>query len=280
MKVVILAGGLGTRISEETHLRPKPMIEIGGMPILWHIMKSYSHFGFCDFIICGGYKCQHIKEFFSQYFLQTSDVTFDFRNNKTRYLNSRTEDWTVTVVDTGASTLTGGRLKRVGHLLNDDEPFFFTYGDGLADVDFHAELDFHKNHSGTATVLSVIPPGRFGALEIHDNRVTSFIEKPNGDRTGRINGGFFILQKEVLDYIQGDQSPFENGPLSRLACEGKLHAFEHNGFWQPMDTLRDKNNLEKLWQENNAPWKVWNEEVRNTSNLSAQVIDYAFAGNK
>jgi len=257
MKVVILAGGLGTRLSEETHLRPKPMVEIGGMPILWHIMKSYSYFGFNDFIICGGYKCEVIKEFFNQYFLYTSDVVFDFKNNEKHFLNSKTEDWNVTVVDTGSDTMTGGRLKRVAHLLDDNEPFFFTYGDGLADINFQDELDFHKLHGGLATVLAVVPPGRYGALDISDGKVTSFKEKPDGDRSGRINGGFFILEKQAISYISGDHSPFENGPLSKMAEQKKLHAFEHNGFWRPMDTLRDKNILNKLWNNNEAPWKMW-----------------------
>ncbi len=260
MKVVILAGGLGTRMSEETYLRPKPMIEIGGMPILWHIMKSYSHHGFNDFIICGGYKCEVIKEFFNQYFLYTSDVVFDFKNNQTDFLNSRTEDWKVTVVDTGENTMTGGRLKRVSHLLDDGEPFFFTYGDGLADVNFQDELDFHHAHGGLATILAVVPPGRYGALDIANGRVTSFMEKPEGDRSGRINGGFFVLEKPAIDYISGDHSPFENGPLSKMAQENKLHAFEHKGFWRPMDTLRDKSILNNLWDEGKAPWKVWRDK--------------------
>lgn len=257
MKVVILAGGLGTRLSEETHLRPKPMVEIGGMPVLWHIMKCYSQYGFNDFIICGGYKCDVIKEYFNNYFLHTSDVFFDFKNRKTGFLNSKTEDWTVTVVDTGNETQTGGRLKRVGHLLNENEPFFFTYGDGVTNVNFLEELAFHRSHEGLATVLAVVPPGRFGALELIDKRVSGFLEKPPGDLSGRINGGFFILETEVLQYIKNDKSAFEDDPLTKLANEKNLFAYEHEGFWRPMDTLRDKIALDDLWHKDRAPWKTW-----------------------
>lgn len=257
MKVVILAGGLGTRLSEETHLRPKPMVEIGGMPILWHIMKCYMQFGFNDFIICGGYKCHVIKDFFNQYFLHTSDVVFDFKNKTTSFLNSKTEDWTVTIVDTGAETQTGGRLKRVKHLLTDAEPFFFTYGDGLCDANFADELSFHQSHTGIATILSVVPPGRYGALDINDGKVTSFLEKPIGDRSGRINGGFFVLEKEVFNFIEGDHSPFEKEPISKMVQDNTLFAFEHEGFWRPMDTQRDAVALNKLWETGQAPWKSW-----------------------
>ena len=257
MKVVILAGGLGTRLSEETHLRPKPMVEIGGMPILWHIMKCYMHFGFNDFIICGGYKCNVIKEFFNQYFLYTSDVVFDFNNKNTSFLNSKTENWTLTIVDTGAETQTGGRLKRVKYLLKDSEPFFFTYGDGLCDANFSKELAFHQSHTGIATILSVVPPGRYGALDIDDGKVTNFLEKPTGDRSGRINGGFFVLEKEVLNFIDGDHSSFENEPISKMVQNNALFAFEHEGFWRPMDTQRDAVALNKLWETGKAPWKTW-----------------------
>lgn len=254
MKVVILAGGLGTRLSEETHLRPKPMVEIGGKPIIWHIMKHYAHHGFTDFIICAGYKSEVIKQYFHQYLLYTSDVTFDLAENKLRVLNSKTENWKVTIVDTGLQTMTGGRLKKVAHLLDDNEPFFFTYGDGLSDIDFSAELNFHYSHGRTATIAAVTPPGRYGALALRGSQVTSFIEKPLGDGTGRINGGFFILNKSTIEYIDGDHTSFELEPLERLSKTENLMAYKHDGFWQPMDTLRDKNSLEELWQSGEAPW--------------------------
>ena len=255
MKVVILAGGLGTRISEETHLRPKPMITIGDMPILWHIMKSYGDQGFNDFIICGGYKCDVIKEFFNNYLLYTSDVTFDLANKTVKFFNATVENWNVTVVNTGVSTQTGGRLKRVSHLLSDEEPFFFTYGDGLANVDFKKELEFHNSHNGIATVLGVIPPARFGALSVKDGLVESFEEKPANGVTGLINGGFLVLEKKVVEHIKGDECSFEHDQLPALANGKQLFAFRHDGFWQAMDTLRDLHLLRKLWDSGEKPWK-------------------------
>lgn len=255
LKVVILAGGLGTRISEETHLRPKPMITIGGMPILWHIMKSYADQGFDDFVVCGGYKCQVIKEFFSNYLLHTSDVTFNLGNGETKFLKSSDESWNVTVVDTGYYTQTGGRLKRVSEFLSSDEPFFFTYGDGLANVNFREQLCFHRSHNGIATVLGVIPPARYGALEVKNGLVESFEEKPATKFSGRINGGFFILDKKVIDYIDGDSCSFETDQLQILARQEKLHSFQHDGFWHAMDTFRDLELLRKLWASGNIPWK-------------------------
>ncbi len=256
MKAVILAGGLGTRISEETHLKPKPMIEIGGRPILWHILKIYSAHGINDFVVCLGYKGYVIKEYFSNYFLHMSDVTFDMANNRMEVHERKTEPWRVTLVDTGEDTLTGGRLKRVAAHLQGDEAFCFTYGDGVADVDITASLAFHRAHGRLATVTAVQPPGRYGALEATGPQVTGFAEKPRGDG-GRINGGFFVLSPQVLDLIDGDDTPWERGPMERLAASGELMAFEHDGFWQPMDTLREKNQLEALWQSRQAPWKVW-----------------------
>ncbi len=256
MKAVILAGGLGTRISEETGLRPKPMIEIGGKPILWHIMKLYSAHHINDFVICCGYKGYMIKEYFANYFLHMSDVTFDMANNQMKVHHQKTEPWKVTLVDTGEDTLTGGRLKRVGEYVKNDEAFCFTYGDGIADVDISAEINFHKKHGKQATVLAVQPPGRYGALELEDRRVAGFTEKPQGDG-GFINGGFFVLSPKCLKLIAGDQSSWEGDPLTTLAKTGQLMAFEHKGFWQPMDTLRDKNHLEDLWTSRKAPWKVW-----------------------
>jgi glucose-1-phosphate cytidylyltransferase len=256
MKVVILAGGLGTRLSEETEIRPKPMVEIGGKPILWHIMKIYSSHGFHDFVICCGYKGYVIKEYFANYFLHMSDVTFCMKKNEMQVHNKRAEPWTVTLVDTGEATLTGGRLKRVREYLG-DEDFCFTYGDGVADVDVRAQMDFHKRHGKFATITAVQPPGRYGALEAGaDGLVRGFTEKPRGDG-GKINGGFFVLSPKVIDYIEGDESSFEGAPLAGLAADGQLVAFGHQGFWQPMDTLRDKNQLEDLWQSGEAPWKVW-----------------------
>lgn len=256
MKTVILAGGLGTRISEETHLKPKPMVEIGGKPILWHIMKIYSAHGIDEFVICCGYKGYVIKEYFANYFLHMSDVTFDMANNRMQVHNRKAEPWHVTLVDTGDETLTGGRLKRVADYVKDEEAFCFTYGDGVSDIDITAQLAFHRSHGKWATVTAVKPPGRYGALQMDDRRVAGFIEKPRGDG-GLINGGFFVLSPQCLSLIEGDQSSWESGPLGRLASEGKLMGFEHDGFWQPMDTLRDKTYLEQLWASGQAPWKIW-----------------------
>jgi glucose-1-phosphate cytidylyltransferase len=256
MKAVILAGGLGTRISEETHLKPKPMIEIGGMPILWHILKMYSAHGVNDFVICCGYKGYIIKEYFANYFLHMSDVTFDLENNQMQVHERHAEPWKVTLIDTGADTLTGGRLKRVSDYVKNDEAFCFTYGDGVSDVDIRASIAFHKSHGKLATVTAVLPPGRYGALERTGDQVTGFVEKPRGDG-GVINGGFFVLSPKVLEYIEGDHSSWEGAPLVSLTQKGEMMAFEHNGFWQPMDTLRDKNMLEELWSTGQAPWKKW-----------------------
>jgi len=255
MKAVILAGGLGTRISEETAVRPKPMIEIGGKPVLWHILKTYSHHGINDFIICLGYRGYIIKEYFANYFLHTSDVTFDLSNNKLEVHQKHAEPWRITLVDTGEHTQTGGRLKRIANYL-DGETFCFTYGDGLADIDIAAELAFHRINKTLATMCAVQPPGRFGAIDITGNRITRFEEKPSGDGTW-INGGYFILEPDVLRYIDGDDCVWERGPLENLAKDGQLSAYSHNGFWHPMDTLRDKVKLEEFWQANKAPWKVW-----------------------
>lgn len=256
MKAVILAGGLGTRLSEETALRPKPMVEIGGKPILWHIMKMYSHHGVNDFVICCGYKGYVIKEYFANYFLHTSDVTFDMRSNQMEVHEKRTEPWKVTLVDTGDDSMTGGRMLRVAEFVQKDESFCFTYGDGVSDVDIRASIDFHRKHGKAATITAVHPPGRFGALDIRDKRVEQFVEKPLGDG-GMINGGFFVLSPQVLDYIDTDATIWEQQPLQHLAQEGNLMAFKHSGFWQPMDTLRDKTHLEELWASGNAPWKCW-----------------------
>jgi glucose-1-phosphate cytidylyltransferase len=256
MKAVILAGGLGTRISEETHLKPKPMIEIGGKPILWHIMKLYSAHGINDFVICCGYRGYVIKEYFANYFLHMSDVTFDVAANHMKVHQQKADPWKVTLVDTGENTQTGGRLKRVGEYIKDEETFCFTYGDGISDLDVSAEIAFHKKHGGWATLAAVRPPGRFGALERAGDRVTSFFEKPRGDGD-LINGGFFVLSLRCLDLIEGDQTIWEAEPLTRLAEMGKMMAYEHQGFWQPMDTLRDKNHLEELWSSGKAPWKIW-----------------------
>jgi glucose-1-phosphate cytidylyltransferase len=256
LKAVILAGGLGTRISEETHLRPKPMIEIGGKPILWHIMKLYSAHGVNEFVICCGYKGYMIKEYFANYFLHMSDVTFDMAANRMEVHERYAEPWKVTLVDTGDETLTGGRLKCVAPYLRDEEAFCFTYGDGLADVDIAAEIAFHRSHGKLATVLAVQPPGRYGALQLHSSSVTGFSEKPRGDG-GLINGGFFVLSPACIDLIDDDQTSWEGKPLTALAERSQLMAFEHRGFWQPMDTLRDKNHLEELWLGGTAPWKIW-----------------------
>lgn len=256
MKAVILAGGLGTRLSEETHLRPKPLIEIGGKPILWHIMKLYSSHGVNDFIICCGYKGYLLKEYFANYFLHMSDVTFDMSNNSMEVHHKKVEPWRVTLVDTGESTLTGGRLKRVAPYLEDEEFFFFTYGDGVSNVDITQEAKFHKAHGKLATVMAVQPPGRYGALKLHENQVEGFIEKPQGDG-GWINGGFFVLSPKVIDFIDGDSTSWEVEPLVEIARQGELVAHKHNGFWQAMDTLRDKNLLEDLWTSGKAPWKTW-----------------------
>lgn len=256
MKAVILAGGLGTRISEETYLKPKPMIEIGGRPILWHIMKIYSSHGVNDFIICCGYKGYIIKEYFANYFLHMSDVTFDMTNNRMEVHQKHAEPWRVTLVDTGDNSLTGGRLKRVAEYVKDEELFCFTYGDGVADIDITLQIAFHRSHNKLATVTAVQPPGRYGALVCQKSSVLGFQEKPPGDGAW-VNGGFFVLSPRVLSYIQGDQTSWESTPLEAIAGEGQLQAFEHRGFWLPMDTLRDKNQLEDLWSSGKAPWKCW-----------------------
>ncbi|MGQ0688345.1 MAG: glucose-1-phosphate cytidylyltransferase [Limnobacter sp.] len=256
MKAVILAGGLGTRLSEETSIKPKPMVEIGGMPILWHIMKSYSHHGINDFVICCGYKGYVIKEYFANYFLHQSDVTFDMRNNTMDVHQKRAEPWTVTLVDTGEHSMTGGRLNRVRKYIENDEAFCFTYGDGVGDIDISASIEFHKQHGKAATLTATFPPGRFGALDMKQGRVLNFKEKPKGDGA-MINGGFFVLSPKVLGYLGGDDTVWEQAPLQGLAEDGQLMAFEHHGFWQPMDTLRDKHLLEELWASGKAPWKKW-----------------------
>lgn len=256
MKAVILAGGLGTRISEETHLKPKPMIEIGGKPILWHIMKLYSAHGVNDFIICCGYKGYVIKEYFANYFLHMSDVTFDMADNRMEVHQRKAEPWRVTLIDTGEDTLTGGRLKRVKDYLQGEEAFCFTYGDGVSDVNISELISFHNQHGKSATVTAVQPPGRYGALQLNESKVEGFSEKPRGDG-GLINGGFFVLSPKCLDLIRGDQTSWEGEPLTQLAQQGELTAFTHKGFWQPMDTLREKNMLEDLWSTGKAPWKIW-----------------------
>ena len=255
MQAVILAGGLGTRISEETHLKPKPMIEVGGKPLLWHIFKLYSHHGITDFIVCCGYKGYLIKEYFANYFLHTSDITFDLTTNDMQVHNRTTEPWRITLVDTGESTMTGGRLKRVSEYLTGDT-FCFTYGDGLSDINISNLINFHYNEGRQATLTAVQPPGRFGSLAFERGKVLSFKEKPSGDG-GWINGGFFVLNSSVIDLIDGDQTTWEQQPLQALAESGQLSAFHHTGFWQPMDTLRDKTTLENLWQSGQAPWKTW-----------------------
>lgn len=254
MKAVILAGGLGTRISEETHLKPKPMVEVGGKPIIWHIMKIYSEQGINDFIICCGYKGYYIKEYFSNYFLHTHDITISTQDNSVRLENSNAENWNIKLIDTGLTTLTGGRLKRVGNFL--DETFCFTYGDGVANIDLKKLIDSHEKSGKMATLTAVKPPGRYGALEIDGNAVKSFEEKPDGDKTW-INGGFFILEPSVLDLIDGDTCKWEDYPLRHLAEHNQLNAYKHKEFWRPMDTLRDKMYLQELWDRNEAPWKIW-----------------------
>jgi glucose-1-phosphate cytidylyltransferase len=256
VKTVILAGGLGTRISEETQRIPKPMIEIGGKPILWHIMKIYSAHGVNEFVICCGYKGYVIKEYFANYFMHMSDVTFDMADNSVTVHQKKAEPWRVTVVDTGEYTLTGGRLKRVADYIKSEQAFCFTYGDGVGNVDIRESIEFHYRHGKLATVTAVLPAGRYGALERSGDQVTSFVEKPRGDG-GLVNGGFFVLSPKCLDLIEGDDSGWESAPLTRLASMGQMMAFEHRGFWQPMDTLRDKNQLEELWASGIAPWKVW-----------------------
>ncbi len=259
MKAVILAGGLGTRISEETHLKPKPMVEIGGRPILWHILKIYSHHGINDFVICAGYKGYIIKEYFANYFLHMSDVTFDIEKNQMEVHTRNAEPWRVTVVDTGEETMTGGRLQRVREFLG-DEPFCFTYGDGVADIDVTALVDFHRRHGKAATMTAVQPPGRYGALTFRKDEpdsVSQFQEKPDGDGAW-INGGFFVLQPQAIDYITGgDGTYWEREPLEKLAADGQLSAYRHRGFWRPMDTLRDRNHLDEMWTSGSAPWKTW-----------------------
>ena len=256
MKAVILAGGLGSRISEETHLRPKPMIEIGGKPILWHIMKMYSSHGVNDFVICCGYKGYLIKEYFANYFLHMSDVTFNMVDNRMEVHEQKVEPWRVTLVDTGEETMTGGRLRRVKRYVESERAFCFTYGDGLSDVNIDELVRFHQAHGRSATVTAVRPPGRYGALQMQETRVTGFTEKPRGDG-GLINGGFFVLSPDVIDLIDDDQTSWESEPLARLVAADQLRAFEHTGFWQPMDTLREKNLLEDLWAGGQAPWKAW-----------------------
>ncbi len=256
MKAVILAGGLGTRFAEETSLRPKPMIEVGGRPILWHIMKIYAAHGVKDFVICCGYKGYVIKEYFANYFLHMSDVTFDMRGNEMIVHEKRAEPWKVTLVDTGDDSMTGGRLKRVREHVKDEEFFFFTYGDGVGDIDITKSIEFHRAHGKLATMTATFPPGRFGALEIKSGQVTHFLEKPQGDG-GMINGGYFVLSPKVIDYVESDDSIWEQEPLRNLADHGQLMAFEHHGFWQPMDTLREKQLLNSLWDSGKAPWCVW-----------------------
>ncbi len=256
MKAVILAGGLGTRISEETHLKPKPMIEIGGKPILWHILKMYSAHGVNEFVICCGYKGYVIKEYFANYFLHMSDVTFDMGSNRMEVHHKHAEPWRVTLVDTGEDTMTGGRLKRVADYVKEDNAFCFTYGDGVSNVDISASIAFHQQHGKLATVTAVLPPGRYGALQMAGDVVQRFTEKPHGD-SGLINGGFFVLSPRCLDRIADDNTSWEGAPLAGLAADGQLMAFEHTGYWQPMDTLREKNLLENLWLSGHAPWKTW-----------------------
>ena len=256
MKVVILAGGLGTRISEETVLKPKPMVEIGGYPILWHIMKNYSSYGMNDFIICCGYKGYIIKEYFYNYFLHSSDITINMGQNRVEIHNNKSEPWNVTLVDTGQNTMTGGRLKRVENYLDGEDHFCFTYGDGLSDVNINTLIDFHLSNDNVATVTAVQPPGRFGAMTLNGDQVSGFEEKPQGDGYF-INGGFFVLSKKVFKFIKGDETYWEKDPMIKLTKNDQLSAFLHKGFWQPMDTLRDKKSLEELWNKNQAPWKNW-----------------------
>jgi glucose-1-phosphate cytidylyltransferase len=255
MKAVILAGGFGTRISEETDVKPKPMIEIGGMPLLWHIMKSYSSYGINEFVICCGYKGYVVKEYFANYFLHMSDVTFDMKNNKMEVNQKFAESWKVTLVDTGLNTMTGGRLKKIQKYL-DNETFCFTYGDGLADIDLKKLINFHKKNNSFATLTAVQPPGKYGALNLKKNKVTKFEEKPAGDGSW-INGGFFVLEPEIFNYLKNDSTVWEKEPLEKMAKQNKVTAYKHSGFWQALDTLRDKNHLQSLWDSNKAPWKVW-----------------------
>ena len=257
MKVVILAGGLGTRLSEETSIKPKPMVEIGGKPILWHIMKIYSYHGINEFIICCGYKGYIIKEYFANYFLHQSDVTFDMNSNEMKIHKKRVEPWKITLVDTGEHTMTGGRVKRIKNFINDGEDFCLTYGDGLANIDIKKLIDFHQKHRKLATVTSVYPPGRFGALSITENQINNFEEKPEGDGS-LINAGFFVLSPKVIERIEGDKTTWEQEPLKGLASDGELMSFKHEGFWQPMDTMRDKIKLNELFEKDKALWKVWN----------------------
>lgn len=256
MKAVILAGGLGTRLSEETHLRPKPMVEIGNRPIIWHIMKTYSYHGVNDFIVCCGYKGYVIKEYFSNYFLHMSDVTIDLINNDLTVHHERAEPWKITLVDTGETTMTGGRLKRVEDYLKGEQSFCFTYGDGIGDINISESIKFHTKHKKLATITATLPPGRFGALETDGDQVINFKEKPRGDGA-LINAGFFVLNSRVLNYIENDLTIWEGEPLQKLAAESELMLFRHDGFWHPVDTLRDKQALEKMWEENIAPWKIW-----------------------
>ena len=256
MKAVILAGGLGTRLSEETSVRPKPMVEVGGMPILWHIMKIYACHGVNEFIICLGYKGYLIKEYFANYFLHMSDVTFDMKENRMEVHNQRAEPWSVTLIDTGSHSMTGGRLARVAPYLKEADDFCFTYGDGVGDVNISELISYHKSHGRIATLTAAFPPGRFGALTIKDHRVTNFDEKPKGDGAV-VNAGFFVLKRKALDFIQGDETVWEHGPLRELASRDELRAYKHTGFWQPMDTLRDKTMLQSLWDSGDAPWKGW-----------------------
>jgi glucose-1-phosphate cytidylyltransferase len=256
MKAIILAGGLGTRLSEETAVRPKPMVEIGGKPILWHIMKMYSHHGIHDFVICCGYKGYVIKEYFANYFLHMSDITFDMQANQMHVHQKRAEPWRVTLVDTGDHSMTGGRLARVAEYVQDEEAFCMTYGDGVSDVDIGATIAFHREHGKAATLTSTYPPGRFGSIDVQGKRVLNFKEKPRGDGA-KVSGGFFVLSPKVLAYLRGDDTVWEEEPLAHLARDGELMAYQHDGFWQPMDTLRDKCQLEDLWTNGTAPWKVW-----------------------
>lgn len=254
MKVVILAGGLGTRLSEETAIKPKPLVEIGAMPMIWHIMKTYSHYGFNDFVVCLGYKGYMIKEWFANYSLHKSDITIDLKKNKVEVLDNKSEDWRITLVDTGIKTETGGRIKLVKKHL--DGTFMLTYGDGVSDINIKELVSFHKKHGKAATITAVQPPGRFGALELEGEKVKDFLEKPAGDGAW-INGGFFVLEQEAFDYIKGDSTVWEREPLEGLARDGKLMAFKHSGFWKPMDKLKDKMELESAWESGSAPWKVW-----------------------
>ena len=256
MKAVILAGGLGTRFSEETVSKPKPMIEIGGKPILWHIMKTYSYYGINEFIICCGYKGYVIKEYFANYFLHSSDVTFDMTKNEMKVHCKRAENWKVTLIDTGEFTMTGGRLRRIKDYVKNEEAFCFTYGDGISNINIKELINFHKSHNKKATLTATYPPGRFGALNINGNEVKDFVEKPRGDGA-LINGGYFILSPSVIDYIDSDHTIWEQGPLQKLALDGELMAYKHKEFWQPMDTLRDRNYLQRLWEEKSAPWVIW-----------------------